>query len=137
MSTSGKDTGDESASERHGHRLILSSRVEGTPVFSPTGERIGHIDDLSIDRVTGQVVYAILSFGGFLGIGERFHPLPWSLLKYDPAEAGYVVPLDKAQLEDAPHYDRSELAELGGRSHQAYGERIFDYYGVYGSVPYW
>ena len=137
MSTSGKDTADEALSERHGHRLILSSRVEGTPVFSPTGERIGHINDLSIDRDTGQVIYAILSFGGFLHIGERFHPLPWSVLKYDPAEAGYVVPLDKAQLEDAPHYDRSELAELGGRSHQTYGERIFDYYGVYGPIPYW
>ena len=60
------------------HRLILGSRVNGTPVFNKEGERIGHVDDLSIERGTGRVVYAIMSFGGFLGIGEKFHPLPWS-----------------------------------------------------------
>jgi hypothetical protein len=72
-----------------------------------------------------------------LGIGEKFHPLPRSLLDYDPEQGGYVVPLDKAALEAAPTYDRYELAELGGPSHQAYGEQIFGYYGPYGSVPYW
>lgn len=119
------------------HSLILASRVTGTPVFSKAGERIGHVDDLSINRVSGQVIYAIMSFGGFLGIGEKFHPLPWSILDYDPEQGGYVVPLDKAALEAAPIYDRYELAELGGPSHQSYGEQIFGYYGPYGSVPYW
>jgi hypothetical protein len=117
--------------------LILASRVTDTPVFNKTGERIGHIDDLSINRISGQVIYAIMSFGGFLGIGEKFHPLPWSILDYDPEQGGYVVPLDKAALEAAPTYDRYELAELGGPSHQTYGEQIFGYYGPYGSVPYW
>jgi len=119
------------------HPLILANRVTGTPVFNKAGERIGHIDDLSINRISGQIVYVIMSFGGFLGIGEKFHPLPWSILDYDPEQDGYVVPLDKGALEAAPTYDRYELAELGGPSHQTYGEQIFGYYGPYGSVPYW
>ena len=113
-------------------RLILASRVEHTPVFNRAGERIGHIADLSIDRVTGEVVYAIMSFGGFLGIGRRFHPLPWSLLTYAPLEGGYVVQLDKQALADAPHYDVDELRELGGPTHPGYG-RVVDYYGTFGA----
>lgn len=119
------------------HRLILGRRVTGTPVFNKAGDRIGQVDDLSIERESGRVVYAIIAFGGFLGIGEKFHPIPWSLLDYDPAHSGYVVPLDKAALESAPCYDRYELSAVGGPSHQGYGEQIFGYYGPYGSVPYW
>lgn len=123
--------------EESEHRFILASRVNDAPVFDEAGKRLGHVDDLSIERVSGQVIYAIVSFGGFLGIGEKFHPVPWSLLDYDPERGGYVVPLDRATLESAPYYDRYELSALGGPSHQTYGERIFGYYGPYGSVPYW
>lgn len=119
----------------NGHRLILGSRVEGTPVFNRAGDTIGHIDDLSIERVSGKVVYAIMSFGGFLGIGEKFHPIPWSLLDYDVERGGYVVPLDKAELDGAPHYERDELVALGGPSHESYGQRIYGYYGAYGPLP--
>jgi len=117
------------------HRLILGSRVEGAPVFNRAGETIGHIDDLSIERLTGRTVYAIMSFGGFLGIGEKFHPIPWGLLEYDVERGGYVVPLDKAELKGAPHYEREELVALGGPSHAQFGERIYDYYGAYGPLP--
>jgi hypothetical protein len=119
-----------------GHTLILSSRVNGTPVFDSTGQKIGHIHDLSIERVSGEVTYAIMSFGGFLGIGERFHPLPWSLLEYDPKRGGYTVSLDKATLEDAPSYDRFDLETLGGPHSGFLGERIFGYYSPYGAPPY-
>ncbi|CAN5748924.1 PRC-barrel domain-containing protein [soil metagenome] len=118
------------------HSLILASRVNGTPVFDPAGKRIGHIADLSIERVSGEVIYAIMSFGGFLGIGEKYHPLPWSMLDYDPGKGGYVVSLDKAALEAAPHYELLELDELGGPGREAYGEQIFGYYSPYGSMPY-
>ena len=123
--------------DRSDHALILGSRVINQSVYGSTGERIGHVDDLSIEKVSGRTVYAITSFGGFLGIGEKFHPIPWSLLEYDVERGGYVVPLDRAALEAAPSYDRYELGELGGPSHLSYGERIFGYYGPYGSVPYW
>lgn len=120
-------------SQTTGHRLILASRVEHTPAFNKVGERIGHIDDLSIDRKSGQVVYAIMSFGGFLGIGKRFHPLPWHMLHYDPQRAGYVISLDQQDLEQAPHFEAEELRELGGA--QPATVKIWEYYGRYGPPP--
>jgi hypothetical protein len=78
-------------------------------------------------------MYALMSFGGFLGLGERFHPLPWSLLDYDPHKDGYVVPLDKTQLKAAPSLGAEDLEAFGA------GEAIFaelkDYYGRYGATP--
>ncbi len=124
-------------SQNTDHSLILASRVTGKDVFNAKGDHLGYVDDLSIERVSGKAIYAIMSFGGFLSLNERFHPVPWSLLDYDPERDAFVVPLDKEVLKDAPHYDLDELAELGGPSHVTYGERIFGYYGPYGSVPYW
>lgn len=125
---------DMSTTVESPHQLIMSSRVTGTAVFNPAGERIGHIEDLSIHKVSGQVIYAVMSFGGFLGIGERFHPTPWSMLEYDVERNGYVVPLDKAALEAAPSLDRAELESLGAGN--AWRTRLFDYYGTYGALPY-
>lgn len=119
------------------HPLILSSRVVGTPVYDREGEKLGNVDDLSIDKKSGKTVYAVLSFGGFLGIGERFHPVPWSLLEYDTERDGYVVPLTPSALKDAPHYDAGEIRMLGGADHRRYGDTIYGYYGTYGAVPYW
>lgn len=124
--------GDAQSAE---HKLILASRVEHTPAFNGAGERIGHIEDLSIDRKSGQVVYAIMSFGGFLGIGKRFHPLPWHMLRYDPERGGYLVSLDKQDLEDAPHFDADELRELGGARPGTAVTQIWEYYGRYGPPP--
>jgi hypothetical protein len=117
------------------HKLILASRVEHTPAFNKAGERIGHIQDLSIYRKSGQVVYAIMSFGGFLGIGKRFHPLPWHMLHYDPQRGGYVVALEKLDLENAPHFDADELRGLGGARPGTAMTQVWDYYGRYGPPP--
>ena len=119
------------------HPLILASRVNGTPVFDREGKRLGNVDDLSIEKVSGRVIYAIMSFGGFLGMGEKFHPVPWSLLDYDVGWGGFTVPLDPSILKEAPSYDREELRSLGGPDHRSYGDAIFNYYGTYGAVPYW
>jgi hypothetical protein len=127
----------EELRDRADHALILASRVNGTPVFDRAGNRLGHVDDLSIEKADGRVVYAIMSFGGFLGIGGKFHPLPWALLDYDMERAGFVVPLDPAVLKDAPNYDAEELRDLGGADHRLHGERIFGFYGPYGAAPYW
>ena len=84
--------------------VISSERVEGTSVYNKTGDKLGSIDDIMIDKVSGKAIYALMSFGGFLGIGEKYHPLPWSTLKYDETKGGYVVNLDKRMLENAPTY---------------------------------
>ena len=90
-----------------GASLISADRVEGTSVYNRTGDHLGSIKDVMIDKPTGKVAYAVMSFGGFLGIGEKSHPLPWSTLKYDESKGGYVVNLDKKMLEKAPTYDRT------------------------------
>ncbi len=111
--------------------LIAASKVQGTDVYNSAGESLGAIHDVMIDKTSGHVAYAILSFGGFLGIGDKYHPLPWSLLRYDTEMAGYVVNLDKSQLEGAPAYDTDDEPNWGDRTYEG---KIHDYYGV---GPYW
>jgi sporulation protein YlmC with PRC-barrel domain len=82
--------------------LIAAGKVQGASVYGAAGDNLGSIDDIVIDRKTGNVAYAVMSSRGFLGIGARHHALPWSMLKYDVNLGGYVVPLECAQLRIAP-----------------------------------
>ena len=84
--------------------LISADKVIGTPVYNLQGERLGSVYGLMLNKLNGQVSYAIMSFGGFLGIGESYHPLPWRVLTYDTRQDGYVVDLDRNRLENAPSY---------------------------------
>ena len=89
-------------------RLIASDKVQGTEVFGRNGERLGTVYNFMVDKITGRVAYAVMSFGGFLGLGERYHPLPWEALTYDPVRGGYVVDLDREKLERAPSFAAGE-----------------------------
>ena len=84
------------------HELISSRRVEGTLVYNAAGERLGSIHSMMIGKRDGRVAYAVLSAGGFLGLGGHVHPLPCELLRYDVDLDGYVVDLTREQLEKAP-----------------------------------
>ena len=88
--------------------LIGSDKVDGTSVYGIDGKKIGAIERVMIDKVSGKVAFAVLSFGGFLGMGEDFYPLPWSTLNYDTNLGGYLVNLTKDQLEKAPKYNQSQ-----------------------------
>jgi hypothetical protein len=112
-------------------RLISSDKVEGTAVYNRQDQRLGSVHNFMVDKVSGQVAYAIMSFGGFLGMGEKYHPLPWRVLTYDTRLGGYVVDLDRDRLEGAPVYDPAYYPNWADRS---YGNRIDDYYGV---PSYW
>jgi sporulation protein YlmC with PRC-barrel domain len=111
-----------------GGRLIAASKVNGTSVYNTAGEKLGTVYDVMLDKISGQAEYAIMSFGGFLGIGDKYHPLPWHQLNYDPAQGGYVVNLDRNLLEDAPVYTPGELGtwdDVRGRDIDAYyGRRM-------------
>jgi len=85
-------------------RLIASNKVEGTAVYNREGERLGSVYNSMVDKVSGQVAYAVMSLGGFLGIGDGYHPLPWKSLTYDTSMGGCVVDLDRSRLEEAPSY---------------------------------
>jgi sporulation protein YlmC with PRC-barrel domain len=116
------------------HPLIPADRVNGTDVYNKAGEKLGKIEDVAIEKVSGEVAYAILSFGGVLGIGAKYHPVPWKLLKYDTDKRAYVIPMDKAELTSAPMIDEKELS---GWTDEATRDAIFKYYGAYGVGPYW
>ena len=112
------------------HRLITADKVEGTPVYNPAGERLGTIDDIMIDKISGRVAFAIMSFGGFLGLGEKQHPLPWSVLTYDTVKGGYVVDLTPDQLEGAPVYADADTEDFS----DTHARRLYDYYKA---EPFW
>ena len=108
------------------HDVISSDRVEGTNVYNEAGDKLGSVDNIMIDKRSGQVRYAVLEFGGFLGMGTDRYPLPWDLLKYDTEKEGYVVPLDKATLEGAPKYTESDVPPYTTE----YGKQVNGYYGI-------
>lgn len=98
------------------HRLISSNRIEGTPVYDRRAEKIGSIHSLMIDKHSGQVEHAVLTFGGFLGFGSRAYPLPWSMLTYAPDLRGFYLELTREDIEAAPYMtldeaDRPQLSK--------------------------
>lgn len=105
--------------------LISADKVTGTSVYNLRGEKIGSIYDIMLNKMSGQTAYAVMSFGGFLGMGESYHPLPWRALTYDPRQGGYVVDIDRDRLEKAPHYSASDEPW----SDRAYGRQVDEYYG--------
>ena len=113
--------------QRETSRLIGSDKVEGTPVYNADGESLGTVDRVMIDKISGKVSYAVMAFGGFLGIGDRHHPLPWDVLTYDTRMGGYVVNLDRATLENAPNYARGEEPAW---EDETWGRSVHDYYGT-------
>ena len=116
-------------SDTGGH-LIAASKVNGTSVYNTAGETLGSVYDVMLDKASGKVEYAILSFGGFLGIGDKYHPLPWRLLRYDTAQGGYVANLDRRTLEGAPSYAASDM----GMWDDTRGQGIDAYYGRSGGM---
>jgi hypothetical protein len=90
--------------ENETRNLIGSDKVDGTAVFGPDNEKIGSIERVMIEKTSGRVSYAVLSFGGFLGIGDDHYPLPWHTLKYDILLGGYRTGVTIEQLQSAPKY---------------------------------
>lgn len=111
-----------------GHtKAIQASRVIGTDVYNMQNEHIGTIEDVMLDKTSNNIMFAVISFGGFLGIGEKYHTVPWSSLDYDPESGGYVVPFTKQQLEAAPVYDINDLTREDGHNVR---DASYDYYKV-------
>jgi hypothetical protein len=124
-------TPSASLDKRETVSLIGSDKVEGTAVYRSNGEKAGTIQRVMIDKIGGKVAYAVMSFGGFMGIGEDYYPLPWSVLTYNPKLDGYEVNITEQQLKGAPKYGRHDSWDWSDRTR---GQKIYDYYGV---TPYW
>jgi PRC-barrel domain len=115
------------AETRETGSLIGSDKVEGTAVYGANDTKIGSIERVMIDKMTGKVSYAVLSFGGFLGIGDDHYPLPWQSLKYDTNLGGYRTGITETQLNEAPKYGNDNTWDWAD---PARARSVSDYYGV-------
>lgn len=115
---------------RETHDLIGSDKVEGTKVYDRDGQHIGAIERVMLEKRGGRVSYAVLSFGGFMGIGDDHYPLPWEKLDYDQDLDGYRVDIDRAKVEGAPRHGKGDNPEWT----PGWGREIYQYYGI---PPYW
>lgn len=98
-----------------GHtKAIFASKVTGADVYGADGEKIGHVEDVALNKTSNEILFAVLGFGGFLGVGEMFHPVPWAALDYSPERGGYVTAFTRAQLEAAPTYRLEDLTRNDG-----------------------
>ena len=122
----GRDRTDAVTADETG-TLISADKVQGTAVYDAGGERLGTIDSLMLNKRAGKVAYAVMSFGGFLGIGERYHPLPWDCLTYDVDKGGYNIGHTADTLRKGPNYSRDDI-DAFDRDDRRAGE-VDDYYG--------
>jgi sporulation protein YlmC with PRC-barrel domain len=106
---------------------IRASKVIGTVVKDSAGERLGKVEDVVLDKQSNNIMFGVMSFGGVLGIGEKYHPVPWAALNYDETEGAYVINMTKDQLKAAPADSLEELTRNDG---QGYRDRAFAYYKV-------
>ncbi|AFL52444.1 hypothetical protein ABIE78_001674 [Sinorhizobium fredii] len=112
------------------HDLIASDMVEGTTVYDMSGNDVGSIERIILEKRGGRVAYAVMSFGGFLGLGHDHYPLPWQKLDYNTTLGGFQVDITRDQLEGAPKYPAEQDFDWSSES----GRRVYDYYGI---PPYW
>jgi hypothetical protein len=121
---------ESSVETRETASLIGSDKVEGTAVYGADEQKVGEIERVMIEKIGGKVAFAVLSFGGFLGIGEDYYPVPWSTLTYDTRLGGYRTNLTADQLDRAPKYSES----TGWNWNRENEQRVFSYYRA---RPYW
>jgi hypothetical protein len=110
---------------------ILAGKAIGTNVYDQSGKKIGEVKDIVLEKTSNNIMFAVVSFGGVLGIGERYHPVPWSALDYEPDHKGYVVSFTADQLKNAPSDSLEALTRDDGR---AFRDRAYKHYGT---TPYW
>ena len=112
-------------------RVLSASTLSGNSVRNTAGDNLGTIDEIMIDIPTGRVAYAVLSFGGFLGMGDKLFAVPWSALKVDEDEKCFILNVDKPTIEAAPGFDKDNWPNM---SDITWGSEISSYYHV---KPYW
>ena len=111
---------------RETRRLIASNKVEGTAVYARDGSRLGTIYNFMVDKYSGQVEYAVMRYGGFMGLGQRYYPLPWTTLTYDVRAGGYRINLAHCDMAHAPSFTRDDEPDFN----REYGRSVHDYYGI-------
>lgn len=113
-----------------GPEIMAADTLEGDTVVNPQGEDLGKIKDIMIDVPSGRVAYAVLSSGGFLGIGDQYHAIPWGALTLDADRKCFILDVDKERLQNAPGFDKDNWPSMADTTwatevHQYYGQRTY------------
>jgi sporulation protein YlmC with PRC-barrel domain len=111
--------------------VLSATKMIGDDVVNRAGENLGKIEELMLDLEKGRVAYAVLSFGGFLGMGEKLFAIPFEALKLDAGRHHFTLDVDKDKLKNAPGFDKAHWPKTADR---AWGATIYTYYGY---KPYW
>jgi len=111
--------------------VVKSKEVIGVSVKNKAGENLGEIYEIILDKHKGYARYVVLSFGGFLGIGDKLFALPWEVISYNPEEECFILNIDKEKLKNAPGFDKNNWPNMAD---QTWGKNIYNYYGI---RPYW
>ncbi len=117
--------------DRKYRRVLAASTLAGDAVKNSAGEGLGKVDEIMIDIPTGRVAYAVLSFGGFLRMGNKLFAVPWDILKVDEDQKCFILDVEKNRLENAPGFDKDNWPDMAD---QSWGRQIYSYYG---RTPYW
>lgn len=117
--------------DRRYRRVLAASTLAGDSVRNSAGEDLGKVDEIMVDIPTGRVAYAVLSFGGFLRMGNKLFAVPWNALKVDEDQKCFILDVDKSRLENAPGFDKDNWPDMADRT---WGSQIYKYYG---RTPYW
>jgi hypothetical protein len=128
--TTTRSSASQTIDQRETASLIGSDKVEGTAVYGSDGEKIGSVERIMIDKISGKVAYAVMTFGGVLGLGADYYPVPWSELTYDTNLGGYRVSFTNDRFKSAPKYSTSTDWNWSRENDR----RVYDYYGT---DPYW
>ena len=115
----------------HKSRVLAADTLTGNTVVNDKQEDLGTIEHLMIDLENGRIAYAVLSFGGFLGMGDKLFAIPWSALTVDKVEKRFILNVDKEVLKRAPGFDKDKWPNMSDRT---WGAGVYTYYGA---NPYW
>lgn len=115
----------------HSSNVVKASEVIDVNVYNMSDEKLGKIEEIILDKKTGQTHYAVLSFGGFLGMGEKLFAVPWTALDYQSSKDGFVLDVSKEKLKEAPGFDKEHWPDIQDAK---WGEGIFKFYD---QTPYW
>jgi sporulation protein YlmC with PRC-barrel domain len=118
-------------SDGPGPEIMAASTLEGDTVVNSSGEDLGKIEAIMLDVSGGRIAYAVLSFGGFLGMGSKYFAIPWAAFTLDAGEERFILGVSKDRLENAPGFDKDHWPSMADRT---WATEVHSYYNV---TPYW
>ncbi len=107
--------------------IVKANDVVGVEVRNPQNEDLGKVETVMLDKYEGDVRYVVLSFGGFLGMGDKYFAMPWEIFSYDENKDCFVIDVDKEKLKSSPGFDKNNWPDM---SDSNWSQQIHSYYGV-------